>query len=166
MKVFKDKTGREWELALTIATAMDVKDKLGVDLLQPEAGEPPLITRIGTDEMLLAEIILCLIVEQIEARGVSERDIRKAFDGVTILAAQRAFYEELVDFFRSRGREDRARAVEKQTLLIDQGIRMMQARIERIDTEMVLVNAMMGGIPTPGRASGNSPASPGSIPAR
>ena len=39
---------------------------------------------------------------------------RAGFDGATLLAAQKAFYEELVDFFRSRGRADRARAVETQ----------------------------------------------------
>ena len=31
---------------------------------------------------------------------------RAGFDGATLLAAQKAFYEELVDFFRSRGRAD------------------------------------------------------------
>ena len=46
MQVFKDNANRDWSLSLTIGTAMKVKDQLGVDLLQPEVGEPPLLTRL------------------------------------------------------------------------------------------------------------------------
>jgi len=49
MKSFKDNAGHDWHLSLNIGTAMLVKDRLGVDPLQPEAGDPPLLTRLGTD---------------------------------------------------------------------------------------------------------------------
>ena len=48
MKTFTDAAGRTWSLALTLGTALHVKTKLVIDLLQPEAGEPPLLTRLGT----------------------------------------------------------------------------------------------------------------------
>jgi len=41
MKTFTDTAGRTWAISLNLGTAMAVKDKLGIDLLQPEAGEPP-----------------------------------------------------------------------------------------------------------------------------
>ena len=62
MKTFTDAAGRTWTLALTLGTAMKVKAKLDIDLLQPEAGDPPLLTRLGTDEMLLGEV-LCAMLE-------------------------------------------------------------------------------------------------------
>ena len=40
MKTFTDAAGRAWTLTLTLGTAMKVKAKLDIDLLQPEAGDP------------------------------------------------------------------------------------------------------------------------------
>ena len=112
MKTFVDTAGRAWTLSLTLGSAMRVKDTLGVDLLQPEVGEPPLLTRLGTDEMMLGEVICSLLAGQFEACSVTEQQVREAFDGKTLLAAQKAFYEELVDFFRKLGRTDLAKAVD------------------------------------------------------
>ncbi|NOZ57471.1 MAG: hypothetical protein GXO73_11875, partial [Calditrichaeota bacterium] len=118
MKTFTDAAGRTWTITLNLGTALAVKDKLGVDLLQPEAGDPPLLTRLGTDELLLGEVLCALLETQFEANKVTAENVRAGFDGSTLLAAQKTFYEELVDFFRSRGRADRARAVETQAAMI------------------------------------------------
>ena len=156
---FKDAAGREWTVAITIGAAREIRDKLGVDLLQPEQGDPPLLTRLGTDEMLLAEVILCLIADQIEQRQLTERDIRNLFDGRTLLAAHQAFYRELVDFFQGRGRGDRATAVQKQDAMIQAAVAVAESRVKAIDIKAILASA------TPGTPSGNSPASSESIPA-
>lgn len=153
MKTFTDAAGRAWTLALNLGTALAVKAKLGIDLLQPEAGDPPLLTRLGTDEMLLAEVICALMENQFEAHKVSPADVRHAFDGRTLLAAQQAFYEELIDFFRQRGRTDRARALATQLRLIDAGVKAVEARIESMDLDDTLQQAMS----TPGGTSGSSP---------
>ena len=70
MKTFTDTAGRTWTISLNLGTAMSVKDALGIDLLQPEAGDPPLLTRLGTDELLLGEVICCLLAGQFEAHKV------------------------------------------------------------------------------------------------
>lgn len=144
MKSFKDSTGREWVLTLTLGSAMKVKSKLDIDLLQPEEGDPPLLTRLGTDEMLLAEVICALLENQFEKHGVTEDDVREAFDGQTILAAQKAFYGELVDFFQKRGRTDRAKAVAKQTMLIDMAVAQAGQQIDAVDIESLMRGAMSG----------------------
>jgi hypothetical protein len=54
MKTFNDAAGRTWTISLNLGTAIAVKDALGIDLLQPEQGDPPLLTRLGTDELLLS----------------------------------------------------------------------------------------------------------------
>ena len=170
MKTFTDAAGRTWTITLNLGTAMAVKEKLGVDLLQPEAGDPPLLTRLGTDELLLGEVLCALLEEQFEAHKVTAEDVRAGFDGATLLAAQKAFYEELVGFFRSRGRSDRARAVETQERMIDAAVKAIETRIEGIDIDEAIHDAMSStrvlAKPIPGAMSGSSPGPSVSIPDR
>ncbi|MDR1611878.1 MAG: hypothetical protein LBT97_03735 [Planctomycetota bacterium] len=149
MKTFTDAAGRTWTLALNLGTAMWVKAKLDIDLLQPEAGEPPLLTRLGTDEMLLGEVICALLDSQFETHKVTAEEVRAAFDGETLLAAQKAFYEELIGFFRSRGRNDRAKAVAKQMTLIDAAVTAMETRLDALDIDATIRGAMSGASPEP-----------------
>ena len=153
MKTFNDAAGRTWTIALNLGTAMAVKSKLGIDLLRPEDGDPPLLTQLGTDEMLLGEVLCALLESQFEKHNLTDADVRMSFDGATLLAAQKAFYEELVDFFRSRGRTDRAKAVAAQMQLIDKATNAIGAKIEAMDLDQMIDGAL----------SGNSPANLASI---
>ena len=156
MKTFNDATGRTWRISLTLGSAMAVKAKLGVDLLQPETGDPPLLTRLGTDEMLLGEVLCAMLESQFEAARTTEEDVRASFDGTTLLAAQKAFYDELVDFFRSRGRLDRSKAVAKQAALVEAAVRTVEARIDAIDIDEQIRLADPGAT-NDGRTSGGWP---------
>jgi len=142
MKTFTDAAGRTWTLTLNLGTAMAVKAKLDIDLLQPEAGAPPLLTRLGTDEMLLGEVLCAMLEGQFVTHKVTDEDVRNGFDGQTLLAAQKAFYEELIDFFRSRGRNDRAKAVAKQMAMIDAAVTAIETRIDGIDVDQTIRGAM------------------------
>ena len=159
MKTFTDAAGRTWTITLNLGTAMKVKAKLDIDLLQPEAGDPPLLTRLGTDELLLGEVFCALLEGQFEAHKVTADDVRAAFDGQTLLAAQKAFYEEMIDFFRSRGRNDRAKAVAKQMAMIEAAVTAVETRIDALDIEATINSAL-----TPGLMSGASPAPSASTP--
>ncbi len=147
MKAFNDGAGRTWTITLTLGTAMTVKEQLGVDLLQPEAGDPPLLTRLGTDEMLLGEVLCAMLQQQFETQGVTAEEVRNGFDGQTLLAAQKAFYEELIDFFQSRGRTDRAKAVAKQVKMIDAAVVAVETRIDALDIDQTIAGAMSGESP-------------------
>ena len=144
MKTFTDAANRTWSLTLNLGTAMAVKDKLSIDLLQPEAGDPPLLTRLGTDEMLLGEVLCAMLGGQFETHKVTDADVRNSFDGQTLLAAQKAFYEELIDFFRSRGRNDRAKAVAKQMAMIDAAVTAIETKLDQISVEETIAGAMSG----------------------
>ena len=154
MKTFTDAAGRTWSIALTLGTALHVKNKLEIDLLQPEAGEPPLLTRLGTDEMLLGEVLCALLESQFAAHKVSDADVRMAFDGKTLLAAQKAFYEELTDFFQSRGRMDRAKAVAAQARLIEKATAAIEDKIDTMDLDKLVDGALSGTWP---ESSGSPP---------
>ena len=163
MRTFTDASGRAWTLTLNLGTAMAVRDRLGVDLLQPEAGDPPLLTRLGTDELLLGEILCAMLEGQFAVHNVSADDVRVAFDGETLLAAQKAFYEELVGFFRSRGRTDRAKAVAKQMEMIDAAVAAVETKIDGLDVGKAVDEAMAK---TGGPTSGGSPEASASTPDR
>ena len=147
MKSFNDAAGRTWTLALNLGTAMAVRDKLGIDLLQPEQGDPPLLTRIGTDEILLGQVVFALLEKQFEAQGVTETDVYASFDGETIMAAQTAFYEELINFFQNRARPDRAKAVQKQMDLITAATKAAETTIDSLDIDKAIDGAMSGALP-------------------
>ena len=149
MKTFKDKADRNWTIGINLATAKRLRDTLNVDLLQPEVGDPPLLTRLGTDEILLGEVLCCLLSDQFEAHKVGANDVLAAFDGQTLLAAQEAFYEDLVDFFRGRGRTDRAKAVAKQAEMIAATVARVEQKIDEIDIDEMIDGAMSGDLQAP-----------------
>jgi hypothetical protein len=123
---------------------MDIKERFSLDLLRPEEGDPPQLTKLATDEYLLAEIIAALLEDQFAEQDISAKDVFKNFDGDTLAAAHKAFYEELVDFFRKTARADRAEAVIKQAEMIDLGIEVAVGRIREVDSKTVVDEAMSG----------------------
>lgn len=147
MKRFADAHGRTWTLSITLGSAMRVKDALGIDLLQPEAGDPPLLTRLGTDEMLLGEVLCALMQDQFDAHDLTPEQVRDSFDGETLCAAQSAFYEDMIDFFQQRGRLDRAKATAKQLSLIQAAVAEIAAKVDAIDVDETIRGAMSGNSP-------------------
>ena len=145
MRQFTDTQGRAWQVSVTLGAAMQVKTALAVDLLAPEQGELPLLSRLATDEMLLGSVICELLRRQMEAYKLTEADVYASFDGATLLAACDAFWAELADFFQSRGRLDRAAAVKKQAALMQAAIKAAEAKVQAIP---ILIT---------GEASGASP---------
>jgi hypothetical protein len=142
MHTFKDNAGRDWTLSLTIGSAIKVKDTLQIDLLQPEVGDPPLLTRLGTDELLLAQVIAIMLESQFALHKVDQSDIYNTFDGPTFARAHEAFYQELIDFFQSRGRHDRQAAVQKQMKMILAGVNAAKTKIDEIDVDKVVETEM------------------------
>jgi hypothetical protein len=158
LKEFVDAAGRRWNLVLNLGTVLGVKDRLKVDLFALEEGEPPLITRLGTDPYLLANVIVVLLEPQFEKHGVTDKDIREAFDGPTLLASQTAFWDELADFSQSRGRPEQAKAIKAQTRVMTAFIAAAEKEIDGIDVDQVIRGTMSGAsaassASTPGRSA-------------
>ena len=138
MKTFQDSAGRTWILSMTIDSVKRVRDLMQINLIEPEAGEPPLLTRLGSDDLLMLDVIYCLLKPQADELKVSDVDFARALGGDAVLAAINAFYEELTDFFQKRGRTDRAKGVATQHRLIQLAIQRVEMQMNRIDPEKVL----------------------------
>jgi len=135
MRSFTDNAGRTWTLALNLGAVKRLKALLKVDLLALAEGDPPLLTRLGTDVILLCDVIFGLVKPQADQAGVSDEDFASGLSGDAILAAQKAFYEELAGFFQSLGRPDLSRAVTTQQALIGAAVEATRKRLETIDPE-------------------------------
>jgi len=135
MKTFKDSNGKEWQVRLDIATVKRVRDYLDVDLLEPENGKPPLLTKLGTDVILLCDVIYCIVKPQADEAGITDEQFGAVLDGDAILNAQKAFYEELIDFFRRCGRTDQATAIQKLMQVMQESIEKAEKAIQEIDLD-------------------------------
>ena len=158
MKQFVDSNGRTWAISMTIDAVKRCRDLLGVNLMEPESGDPPLITRIGTDEILLCDLIYCLVKPEADRQEISDEEFGRAMGGDAILHAQNAFYEEMIDFFLQRGRADRAKAMQKQQEVISLAVEKVATMMEMFDGDGEVEKAF-GSLSTTLRASsGSTPA--------
>ena len=135
MQTFTDNAGHTWTLSLTFGSAKRVQALLDVNLLELEGGSPPLLTRLGTDVMLLCDVIFALLKPQADEKDVTDEAWAEAMGGDAILAAQGALYAELTDFTRRRGRTDVTRAVQAQQAMIEMAIKASEEKIEAIDAQ-------------------------------
>jgi hypothetical protein len=159
MKTFQDTSGHEWTLAVTIDAVKRIRDTLKVDLLDLFGGEPPLLTRLDTDVVLLCDTIFVAIKPQADAAGVSSEQFGAALGGDAIIAARDAFMGALADFFQSLRRLEVVKAISKQTELVTAAVKLAGERIENLDVPKMLSQTF-------GDPSTSWPASSESIPDR
>ena len=152
MKTFADTTGHSWQVAITLDAVRRVRDLLGVDLMDLTTGEPPLLTRLGTDIVLLCDVIFVVVKPQADAAGVTDAQFGAALGGDTIAEAAEAFWGELADFFRLLRRKDQADAVEVMQRAIQAAVTLAETRIAAVDVAALVATAF-------GTTSGDSAAS-------
>lgn len=154
MRTFADKTGREWQLSVTIGDARRVQTMLDVNLLDITVGDPPLLTRLATDIILLVDVIWALVQPQAAAAGITDEQFGEIM-GDGLEAANDALMAELADFFQRCGRAPLANMIQTQVKLTAAGMMAIDAQCGAAMTEL---------IPS-GPTSGDSPESSESIPA-
>lgn len=103
MKTFKDRQGRTWEISIDVAALKRVKGVLDVDLTHVLEGD--LIKRLSSDVILLCDVIYVLCQPQADEQfgENSDEQFGRSLDADCFAEAEAAFWDELVNFFRSRG---------------------------------------------------------------
>jgi len=136
MRTFKDASGREWRLAITIGAIKRVRTLLGIDLLALHEGDPSPYSRLHLDPMTLVDVVYVLVKPQADADSVSDEQFGEAMTGEAVLAAYTGFMEELIDFFRLANRGDLAKIAEVYRDLIANRVNRAAQRAGKLAEEM------------------------------
>lgn len=120
MREFKDTEGRPWQVALTVASALRVRDMVNVETdaeePQPDGGTKIVrrtvpfdivdiatihqtLTVLRTQFGKLGEVLYAILFRQIDARGLTKDDFLEGLRGESLEHAARALEAEVVDFF-------------------------------------------------------------------
>jgi hypothetical protein len=158
MTSFRDTAGRTWQISLTIDALKRVKSLLQIDLTEPLQGEPPLMTRLAIDVLLLCDVLFALIKPQADAAGVSDEVFGASLGGEAILAAQEALTQEWLDFFQNLRRTHLVTAIQKQRDLVQAIVAAGEQRLAQIQPDQAVAELFGGSSTAPPVSSASSPA--------
>ncbi len=119
MREFRDDQGRPWQVALTVASALRVRDNVTVDVVDEQTGERKampfdLVDAANISQTFqvlrsqyakIGEILYALLTKQVEAKSLTKEDFLDGLRGDSLDAATKALEQELVDFFPQRLRK-------------------------------------------------------------
>jgi hypothetical protein len=171
MREFRDDQGRPWQVALTVASALRVRDNVTVDVVDEESGERKAMPFDMVDAANISqtfqvlrsqyakigEILYALLTKQVEAKGLSREDFLDGLRGDSLDAATKALEQELVDFFPQRLRKMIGLLASKMDEVQNEMLGRAEAGLEKATVE-----SLAGASGTP---SGKQPESSESIPA-
>ena len=182
MREFRDDQGRPWQLALTVAAALRVKDNVKIEV---EGKEQPFdivdVSSIAQTMQVmrgqyttLAEALYFILLPQTESKAVSKDSFLDGMRGDALDEAAKCLEQELVDFFPKRLRGLVALIAAKMDTTSDEAIQQFQAQLEKATTEDLLAQSgvQFGSVPessasTPGIgpfANSSPPETPASKP--
>lgn len=154
MPSFVDTQGDEWRVTLNVRQLALVRDTLGVDLLSEAA-----VAEVE-DPCRAVSVLHVLLADQILDRELSPEQFAERFAGDVIEQATRALEEALIAFCPSRRRPLVQAAVAKKHQLAEAAVRQGLAKLETLDAERVVREALSH----LGDSFGTSPGSPVSTP--
>ena len=104
MKIFKDNSGREWKISITVEAVKRVRSLCGINLLdvikiEEKKVTADLLDQLATDPVLLVDVIFCICRPQADELNVSDVEFGESMTGDTVEAATAALMEELINFF-------------------------------------------------------------------
>ncbi len=159
MKTFKDNAGRDWTVAVNVATVKRLRDLLDVDLMKVVEGD--LIERLYSDPVLLVDVLYVLCKPQADAAGIASEQFGEAMGGDAIELATAALIDGIIDFFPNRrDRERFGKVMEKFGAMLEKVHDALDVRVEGPALDRQL-EQIVGSV---GEPSGSSPESPASTP--
>lgn len=140
MKSFKDATGQEWLIGVTVDTIKRVRDLANVDLLSILDGK--LVEQLTADPILLCNVVYIVCKPDADERGISDEQFGQRMGGDSIDGATSALLEELVNFFPVAKRRVLTAAVEKFRKMEKDLADQIEAKIEALNPPSL--NALSG----------------------
>ena len=128
MKTFKDCEGREWQIAINIATLKRVKETLNFDLLDVAQGKE--LDRLITDPYLLVNVLYVLCKPQADEHTITDEQFGEGMAGDAIEDATTAMLEELVNFSRRRLRPALTKAMQKMNELEEKAAELIEKMLD------------------------------------
>lgn len=157
MREFRDDQGRPWQLALTVAAALRVKDNVKIEV---EGKEQPFdivdVSSIAQTMQVmrgqyttLAEALYFILLPQTESKAVSKDSFLDGMRGDALDEAAKCLEKELVDFFPKRLRGLVALIAAKMDTTSDEAIQQFQTQLEKATTEDLLAQSgvQFGSVP-------------------
>lgn len=149
MREFRDDQGRPWQLALTTAAAMRVRDNVK---MMKDGEEKPFdivdFSAIGdTMDVLrgqyitIAETLYFILLQQIEKKGITKDEFFDGLRGDAIDAATKVLEEELVDFFPERLRKVVRLLAAKAQEATEAGTAKMEQQLEKMSVTDLLAQS-------------------------
>ena len=154
MKTFKDNAGRDWTIAVNVASIKRLRDTLDVDLMGVIEGD--LLQRLYADPVLLVDVVYVLCKPRADELEVTDEQFGQAMGGDAIELATAALVDEIIDFFPNRRDRERARKVlAKFTAALQRAQDALDLRVEspRLQRELDSI------VESVGEPAGGSPAS-------
>jgi hypothetical protein len=171
MREFKDDEGRPWRLALTVASALRVKDLVSVDVVDEDGtrrtvpfdlGDAASIAQtfqvLRTQYAKVGEVLYAILVKQVAEKGLDKESFLEGLRGDSLDAGVKALEAELVDFFPPRLRPVIRLLLTKWDEVSDEAIGKAEAGLGAASEEALIAQS---GTPSgkPQESSESTPAS-------
>jgi hypothetical protein len=149
MREFRDDQGRPWQVALTVASALRVRDNVTVDVIDEQTGDRKAVPFDMVDAANISqtfqvlrsqyakigEILYALLTKQVEAKSLSKEDFLDGLRGDSLDAGTKALEQELVDFFPQRLRKMIALLASKMDEVQNEMLGRAEAGLEKATVE-------------------------------
>ena len=171
MREFKDDEGRPWRLALTVASALRVKDMVSVDVTDEDgtrrtvpfdlvdaASISQTFQVLRTQYAKIGETLYAILVKQVAEKGLDKEAFLEGLRGDALDAGVKALEAELVDFFPPRLRKMIGLLAAKMDEVAGEMLTKAEAGLEAASAETLIAQS---GTPSgrPQESSASTPAS-------
>lgn len=134
MATWKDKNGKEWNCEITIKTLKQIKQRLGIDLLELQES----IKKLIANKYLLCNVLYLAHEDICKQLNITDEDFGGLLVGDTIDDATKALIDSLISFFPVQQREMLAKITNKREQVMAAIYQKMGQEIDNLPMEKVV----------------------------
>jgi hypothetical protein len=137
MASFSDQTGRVWQVVISPYEYRKLKNQLDLDLYDVVDAEKmkAIISRLESDDCLLAEALWLICEDDAKAQGIGRRDFERALQGEALNQGWLAILEAQTDFFKRPEQREVARKLLEFVRAVNQRMEPIVSRISERDVQ-------------------------------